>query len=176
MRQYYILRAGQKVGPLDINALSSQGITGQSLVWTEGMSDWVPAGSVEELRPLFSTQTPHTPLTDSVEGFSAGSSPTASGNTGDNLVPRGMTTGVRPTPPKDYLLWSILATLFCCLPGGIVGIVYSSKVSPTYDRGDYERAEEYSRLARKWVIISAIVGGAFIAIYFIFILIAALAC
>ena len=29
----------------------------------------------------------------------------------------------------NYLVWAILATIFCCIPFGIVAIVYSSQVS-----------------------------------------------
>jgi uncharacterized membrane protein YvbJ len=30
--------------------------------------------------------------------------------------------------PDNYLVWSILATLFCCLIPGIVAIVYAAQV------------------------------------------------
>lgn len=33
------------------------------------------------------------------------------------------------TCPDNYLVYSILTTLFCCLPFGIVGIVKSAQVS-----------------------------------------------
>ena len=32
------------------------------------------------------------------------------------------------TPPKNWLVESILVTLFCCLPLGIAGIINASKV------------------------------------------------
>ena len=31
--------------------------------------------------------------------------------------------------PENYLVWAILCTVLCCLPIGIVSIVYSTKVS-----------------------------------------------
>ena len=34
----------------------------------------------------------------------------------------------RAEKPSTYLVLSILVTIFCCLPFGIVGIVYASKV------------------------------------------------
>lgn len=67
--------------------------------------------------------------------------------------------------PPNYLVWSILVTLLCCLPGGIVAIVYSTQVSSRFLQGDYEGANASSRNARKWAIISAIAAAAILAIY-----------
>ena len=67
--------------------------------------------------------------------------------------------------PPNYLVWSILVTLLCCLPGGIVAIVYSTQVSSRFLQGDYEGANASSRNARKWAIISAIAAAAVWVIY-----------
>ena len=59
---------------------------------------------------------------------------------------------------RDYLVWSILSTLFCCLPLGIVAIVYSVKANSAYDAGN---ADEYVKAADKakfWTILSAVLG------------------
>lgn len=53
--------------------------------------------------------------------------------------------------PKNYLLESILVTLFCCLPFGIVGIVYASQVNTKFSLNDYEGAKQASKEAGKWV-------------------------
>ena len=34
----------------------------------------------------------------------------------------------RPLKPESYLVWAILSTVCCCLPFGVVSIVYASKV------------------------------------------------
>ena len=60
--------------------------------------------------------------------------------------------------PKNYLVWSILVTLFCCLPLGIWSIVCSSKVNKEWDRGNYAGAQDESNKAKRWIIISAIIG------------------
>ncbi|MBO7197759.1 MAG: CD225/dispanin family protein, partial [Tidjanibacter sp.] len=31
-------------------------------------------------------------------------------------------------PPSSNLIWGILTTIFCCLPFGIVSIVFASRV------------------------------------------------
>ena len=42
----------------------------------------------------------------------------------------------KPVVIKSYLAESILITVLCCLPFGIVGIVYASKVSGLVAAGD----------------------------------------
>jgi RsiW-degrading membrane proteinase PrsW (M82 family) len=61
--------------------------------------------------------------------------------------------------PDNYLVWAILSTVLCCIPFGIVSIVYSSRVSGLWSSGRYKEAQEAATNAKKWAIISAIVGG-----------------
>lgn len=77
-------------------------------------------------------------------------------------------------PPKNWLLESILATLFCCLPLGVVGIVNAMKVESRFYAGDIETAVKAAEDAKKWTIISAITGVVLGFIYGIITLIAAL--
>ncbi len=56
------------------------------------------------------------------------------------------------------MVWSILATIFCCLPLGVWSIVCSSRVNKEWDRGNYVGANNESKKARTWIIISAILG------------------
>ncbi|RTQ47248.1 CD225/dispanin family protein [Hymenobacter gummosus] len=53
--------------------------------------------------------------------------------------------------PKNWLVESILVTLFCCLPFGIVAIINAASVNTKYDAGDYAGAQEASAQAGKWV-------------------------
>ena len=54
---YNVAVNGQATGPYDLATLKQMVMGGQfnaySLVWTAGMSDWVQAGMVEELKGLF---------------------------------------------------------------------------------------------------------------------------
>ncbi len=56
--------------------------------------------------------------------------------------------GIPPVRPKNWLVESILVTIFCCLPFGIAGIVFASQVNSKYDAGDYAGAEKASRQAK----------------------------
>jgi hypothetical protein len=60
--------------------------------------------------------------------------------------------------PENYLVWAILCTVLCCLPLGIVSIVYSTKVSGLWAQGRYAEAQAAADNAKKWAIIGAIVG------------------
>jgi Interferon-induced transmembrane protein len=60
--------------------------------------------------------------------------------------------------PDNYLVWAILSTVLCCIPFGIVSIVYSTKVSSLWAQGQYNEAQEAANNAKKWAIIGAITG------------------
>lgn len=66
--------------------------------------------------------------------------------------------------PKTWLAESILVTIFCCLPFGIVGIVNASKVSALYAQGRYSEAEMRSVNAKKWVKVAFVIGIIWIVI------------
>lgn len=70
-------------------------------------------------------------------------------------------------PPESNLLWAILTTLLCCIPFGIVAIVYASKVNGLWMTGQYDAAYQASKNARNWSIAAAccgLVGGIIYAI------------
>ena len=58
--QYFVGVNGQQMGPFDVNTLrmmAQQGqVNAQTQVWTQGMPQWAPAGSVPELAALFASQ------------------------------------------------------------------------------------------------------------------------
>jgi hypothetical protein len=63
-------------------------------------------------------------------------------------------------PPPSYLAWAILSTLFCCLPAGIVSIVFAAQVNGKFSAGDYQGALAASRNAKTWATISTVAGVA----------------
>jgi len=71
-----------------------------------------------------------------------------------------------PIMPKvpDYLGLSIFSTLFCCVIGGIVSIIYSVKANSKKEDGKYEEAIKYSKKALRWILINA--GFLLIFIFF----------
>lgn len=72
----------------------------------------------------------------------------------------------------DYLPWAILVTLFCCLPFGIVAIVYAAQASSRRGVGDVAGALEAARNAKTWVWVSFAVGLAVALIYLVVVAVA----
>ena len=58
----------------------------------------------------------------------------------------------------NYLVWAILATICCCVPSGIVAIVYAAQVNGRVAAGDYAEAQRFSNNAKTWCLISLGLG------------------
>ncbi|MBD0375577.1 MAG: CD225/dispanin family protein [Flavisolibacter sp.] len=70
-------------------------------------------------------------------------------------------------PPKNWLVESILVTIFCCIPFGIVGIINAAKVNSRMAVGDYNGALNASQEAAKWTKLGFWIGIGIIALYII---------
>lgn len=71
----------------------------------------------------------------------------------------------------NYLVPAILTTLFCCLPFGIVAIVYAAQVNSKLEAGDYNGALQASANAKRWSWISFATGLVIAILYILFIVI-----
>ena len=73
-------------------------------------------------------------------------------------APRSQPSRPQPTgpKPKNYLVLAILSTILCCLPFGIVSIVYAAKVDNYWNAGNYLQAEAASRKAKGWMLAAVI--------------------
>lgn len=58
---YYYEEAGQQAGPVDARQLLAHGVKANTLVWQEGMPDWVPAATLPALAALFQPVPPPLP-------------------------------------------------------------------------------------------------------------------
>lgn len=76
--------------------------------------------------------------------------------------------------PKTWLTESILATFFCCLPFGVVGIIHAANVTTLYAQGLIDEAYEASANAKKWTMIAFWCGIGCIVLYLVAVLIAVL--
>lgn len=75
----------------------------------------------------------------------------------------------------NYLVQSILVTIFCCLPFGIVAIINAAQVNGKLAAGDIAGAMAASKSASKWSWIAFGCGVAFSIIYFVLIMLGAVA-
>jgi hypothetical protein len=62
MRKYYYLADQDRVGPLTLEEMRLvEGLTPETLVWCEGMPEWLPAGELPELSVIFMPPPPPPP-------------------------------------------------------------------------------------------------------------------
>ncbi len=75
-----------------------------------------------------------------------------------------------PTPPAhipNYLVQAILVTIFCCLPFGIVSIVYAAQVNAKLTAGDVSGAIRASSSTKTWAWVAFGTGLAIVGVYLI---------
>jgi len=65
----------------------------------------------------------------------------------------------------NYLVQAILCTVFCCLPFGIVAIVYAAQVNGKVAAGDIAGAEAASKNAKMWCWVAFGCGMAVLLVY-----------
>ncbi len=62
---YFVAVEGHQTGPFDLQALASQATAGrltrETLVWTQGMAQWTPAGEIPALAGIFTNAPPPLP-------------------------------------------------------------------------------------------------------------------
>lgn len=163
-RFYFINEQGTQIGPIEREHLLKSGITRTTLVWKEGSPNWIPADQEPELAEYFaSTYTSPVPPIPTM-------SPSQSRTT---FQPQRDTSFA--AKPSSYMWLAILSTLLCCLPLGIVSIVYASKVDSNWATGNYNDAIANSEKAKKWGIAS-IATSFVLGIIYIFILLLASWC
>ena len=153
MDKYFFLNSkNEQSGPVSPTEFGVYGITASTMVWKQGMQNWMQAGQIPELSQYISSSLPPTPPTPPSYGGSAYSGRSnMSGNYGGGGINK-------PLKPSSHMVWAILTTLFCCLPVGVYSIVLSSKVDSLYNMGDYAGAQEKSNEARNWILVGSIGG------------------
>ena len=154
MKEYYYSDGIEKYGPFSIEELKSHEIKEDTLMWSEGMDDWKPANELSAISMLFDLDAaPPVPYDQPA-------------STRTRMILDDDMEDERPMP-KNYLVESILVTLFCCLPLGIVAIVNAAKVESTYRTMGYREAKRASDEAKKWMNWSVWVGVIGIVVYFL---------
>lgn len=137
---YKIIGADQKqYGPVSADEMRkwiAEGrVNTQTLIQAEGQTDW----RVLSTYPEFASAPP----------------PPPSG------VPFGVNAPFGAMPEvkiPNYLVQSILVTLCCCLPFGVVAIIYAAQVSTKQQAGDIAGAMLASQNAKKWCWVALAVG------------------
>lgn len=72
--------------------------------------------------------------------------------------------GAPPDIP-NYLMQSVLVTLCCCMPFGVVAIIFAAQVNTKVAAGDIAGARDYSKKAKIWSWVSFGAGALIGLIY-----------
>ncbi len=170
---WYYAQKGNQKGPVpsdELEKLIRAGEVGPGdLVWKEGLGDWTPAGKTVEWSGKFQHAGggAEVPRADSFstpppmpDRLTYGTPEQGGGGYRRNPFDDGYSrTPPAPSGPQvpNYLWQSIAVTLLCCMPLGVVAIIYAAQVDQRVLHGDLEGARTASGKARFWCIL-AVVG------------------
>lgn len=186
--KYYIIENEAPVGPFDVAELVARGLRPTDLVWAEGMADWAAAESVEEVRMALYGPKNNIEVSQPTATVQSGAFPPPAPHAPQPQPeyqqpqaayqqqyqqpqyqqpqyqqPQYQQQGQQPyqqpiLPPDNYLAWAVVVTILCCVPFGIVAIIKAASVNGLWNTGNYDKAYEASASAKKWIIITVIVG------------------
>ncbi len=144
---WYYSKNGTQLGPVGEEELREKSRTGEvlatDLVWEEGMADWKPLGQVEKFQ--------------GVAAAPAMATPPPVGATAPIHQPSAA-PAMYGQPVPNYLWQSIVVTIFCCMPFGIVAIVFAAKVDGLVAQGNIPAAMEASKSAKTWMTAALLTG------------------
>ena len=175
MKLWHYTKMGLQQGPVPEDELRQKIRRGEigeaTLVWHEGMADWLPLSQVpalQEANPAVPVMTPplelppHMPATLPQVAAPPGNVPLPQPPAyhGDYVAPQ----------ISNYMWQSIVALvisigmmLVICLPIGmpfaIVALVYATKVEGLRAQGNFIEAQSASTSAKTWMIISYVLSG-----------------
>ncbi|MCM1347868.1 MAG: CD225/dispanin family protein [Firmicutes bacterium] len=156
---YWIVIDRQKFGPLTLEEVRRMPLKRDSLVWHTGLPTWVHAEAVPELAGLFRAEEPEAVCPEHEE-VQTQAAPTyvAPPPPAPLRRPAPPAPPVRPPKPPTYFGWCVASIILCCLIPGIVAVIYSSKVTTYYERGQYAEAQKASESAELWLILAFTLG------------------
>lgn len=74
--------------------------------------------------------------------------------------------------PNNNLIFAIIAcvlsVVFCCLPHGLISLIFALQVNSKAAAGDYQGAVNAAKQAKTWAIISIVVSLVWLVIALVF--------
>ena len=167
-QQYFYRQGNQNVGPLSVQEILASGIDiYTTYVWAEGMETWKLAKDVADFH-ISAQPTPPPNPPQNQNPYPSQNNGAANqgylnadpiGNSDLNNTQRQTNTQQnRNQRPQNYLILSVVCTLLCCMPLGVVGIIKASKVNKLYDEGKIAEANQNAEEAKKFATIGIVVG------------------
>lgn len=163
---------GLQQGPYTFDQVKLLPLDPTTLVWYDGLKQWLPAASAPVTAVLFQQYAPQQPYQYSGPFQSA----PQQANSVQQPDPAQFQQYQQPQPqpqviynfnqpqpqqpmppaPPTYMVWCILFTVLCCSPFGVAGIITGSISTSRYNSGDYDGAKRMSS-ATEWMLILSIV-------------------
>lgn len=190
--KYYAMIDGEQKGPFALEDLPGAGVRPSTYIWCKGMPDWQKAEENAEVCRLFRNH-----LYDVMHPGNAQIQDSQAVTPDDRWKvkpdePSGpypsrfdkylQETGNDPlptleeieaqkdtsNPPVNMVGYAWLVTFFCCVPTGIVALVFAYKSKKAWKNGNNTLSHDYCRSAKMWTGISFFLGligyGAFLAL------------
>lgn len=152
---YYIDEAGKQFGPYTLEMFRLLPLSRRTYVWRSDLADWIRAEALPELDVTLREQ----------EAKEAKAKASESQADLQPVPSQPVTASTGAPMPKSWLVESVLATLFCSLIG-LVSFFHAMQVRARYEAGDYAGALRESMTARRWLIITLVVGLVLNLIYY----------
>ena len=146
----WIMLNGERRGPYLPDSLPLSEMTPETPVWYDGLPGWMAAGKapLTAMHFAISTDTPEAqlPQTPPQPQCAMASTPTP-----------------KPAQPSEkcpptFLVWSILLTICCCNPVGIIPIMLGASVSSNFRNNNIQAARRASYITEWWIAITLVLG------------------
>ncbi|MBE6899048.1 MAG: zinc-ribbon domain-containing protein [Ruminococcaceae bacterium] len=64
-----------------------------------------------------------------------------------------------PLNTTKWIILGVLSSIFCCMLGGIITVVYAAKANGNVSSGDIETAKENFKTAKQWFLATMIIAA-----------------
>lgn len=174
-KKYYMIIDGNQAGPFSVHEMLGNGLNMNTMVWTAGLSGWVPAGEVPELMSAFNNsqfgQNPYRQDYGYGSRQPGGFQQPGYGQPGYN---NGYNQGEYKQPynrngfsePRaNWMTPAIIATVLgflCSCIGmifGILAINNASKANKAYAMGDDAMGDHFNSSAKTYTIVAYVIAG-----------------
>lgn len=183
--EYYIVLNGVKEGPFTLEELKAKGVIESTLVWKNGLADWVKAGTLPEVMQAI-TATPviqePTPQPQPVQQPQPQPAQQPQPQPAQQRMTTATSQGQQTETPvlEDYQQKNLILTIVSFLCCGMIGAVFAllgylsgSEVKKLQMLGQHEMAAKKAAEAKKWFKVSIIVDlvlAVLLILYFVFVI------
>ena len=175
--EYYIVLNGVKEGPFALADLKSKGVTETTLVWKNGLTDWVKANTLPEVMEAITPKPAPQPIPAAPQPQPQPASPYQRPAQPTAAVFNTQSQQAVEPMPEDYTQKNIIAAIVGFLCCGVIGAIFAvigfingNDVKKYYNLGQYDLAAKKAAEAKKWfkisIIVDAVLGVLFL-LYFV---------